>query len=151
MIGGFDFLLARFENDEGEIGGRSIIWSEKIKAFVANGSIDKWIVGYGKKEGYELAFTLGNKRMIGFHNDFLSFFVCYGIFGLLYLLSLFIVPIIRYKNLSVTSGILYIMAICLSLEPMSGLLDFYYFYFFLIILGEGERVSATCMTSKRLE
>ena len=138
-IGGFDFLLARFENDEGEIGGRSIIWSEKIKAFVANGSIEKWIVGYGKKDGYELAFTLGNTRMIGFHNDFLSFFVCYGILGLLYLILLFIVPIIRYKSLSVTTGILYIMVICLSLEPMSGLLDFYYFYFFLITLGEGEK------------
>ena len=139
LFGGFDFILARFENDGGEIGGRSIIWSEKLIAFIEKASFENWVVGFGKKEGYSLASIVGGKSLIGFHNDYLSFFICYGILGALYLLLLLLIPIFKYKNLVVTSGILYIIVICLSLEPMSGLLDFYYFYFYLIILGENEK------------
>ena len=134
-IGGFDFIYARFTNDAGDYGGRRIIWEAKWHDFVAQATTYDWMFGIGHEDGYSLSSYVGLGDVIGFHNDFISFLICYGVIGLLLLIIMFLQPIIKYKDYRVFAGIVYMMTISLSIEPLSSSMDFYYYYFYIMILG----------------
>lgn len=135
-MGFMDLLFSRFNNDVGEIGGRRIIWFGKLSDFAGMASPIDWLIGIGRRKGFSLSSNLGNQNVMGFHNDYLAFLLCYGILGLFLLLTLLIYPILKFKDARVTAGVVYLMLISWSLEPLSsGMLDFFYYYFFLCIMG----------------
>lgn len=138
-IGAFDMLLSRMANDEGELGGRTIIWVSKLTDFASSASPLDWLFGIGHKAAIATSSYVGNRSIIGFHNDYIAFLLSYGIVGLFLFVFLLVYPIIKFKDACVTAGIIYIALISFSLEPLSsGSLGYYYFYFFLNILGRSK-------------
>lgn len=128
-VGFFDLLINRVVYDDGAAGGRTIIWSTKLKVFFSSNPLNI-LFGYGIKEGRILGFTTTQ----GFHNDYLAFLVCYGIVGFLLFMSFIITPVLSKGNRHIVIPYLaYMLTICLSLEPISSG-NLIYFYFFLFIL-----------------
>lgn len=142
QVGSFDFLISRFVNDEGEIGGRSIIWRSKLADFASQASLIDWLIGFGHKGGLALSSYVGDRAYIGFHNDYIALLVSYGVIGVIIVIAMYLYPIIKYKDSRVTSCCLYVMLISLSLEPLySGGLAIFYFYFYVCVIGEETRQS----------
>lgn len=140
QFGAFDFLISRFINDGGEIGGRTIIWQRKIADFAAQASLLDWLVGIGYKDGFALSSYVGDRAYIGFHNDYLAMLVSYGIIGLILTIAMYLYPICKYKDTRVTANCLYAIIISLSIEPLySGGLAIFYFYFYTSLIGEASR------------
>lgn len=138
--GAFDFLISRFSNDEGELGGRKLIWTSKMADFSAQASLLDWLVGIGHKGALAMSTYINNKSVLGFHNDFIAILISYGIIGLFIVLSLYFYPIFKYKDPQVTAICIYLIIISMTLEPLSsGALDIFYLYFYACILGESKR------------
>lgn len=152
QFGAFDILLARVASDEGELGGRSVIWVSKLNDFSSSASILDWVFGLGHSGGLSVSNYLGgDKAIIGFHNDFLAILISYGIVGLTLFVIMLLYPIIKYRTPSVTAGVVYLSLISLSLEPFSaGGLDFCYFYFYLCVLGHYMKYADTNINYKTI-
>jgi len=136
-MGAFDIMFARVENeDEAELGGRSLVWASKLVEFTAQASPIDWIFGIGKERALGLANYLAEGEVMGFHNDYLAILLSYGIVGLLGFVFLLAYPIFKFKNAAVTSGIVFLALYSMSLEPMfAGVMGYSCFYFYLYIWG----------------
>lgn len=130
----FDLLIARMEYDEEGTGsGRTLLWARKINEFLKFSMLDN-MIGIGQQRGFQLG-TIGG---YGFHNDYVAAFVCYGFIGFILFISMLIYPLIIVRKNKEQRGIvialtMYLMVVCMTLEPMkSGLLPYYFFYMFII-------------------
>ena len=136
-------ILWEFQNYRmnGDIHGHSIIqrfelWSAAISIIQKN-----WALGTGtgdipdvfKQELTERNSPLKDTRMRS-HNQFLSFFIAFGIFGFLWFLFALFYPILALNKGKEYFFILFLIIITLSmltedtLEPQDGLTFFAYFY-----------------------
>lgn len=140
----FDLLLYRVENDDGTGSNRTLIWSNKLDAFF-NGNIIHMLIGYGHKGGSSIT-----GYVVGFHNDYVGFLVDYGFIGFGMLIYWLIYPIeIARKGIRVRVVVLIIyLAMCfVTLEPLlTGILPYYVFYLFALIMATGSR-EQNCLTS----
>lgn len=133
----FALLQYRIVMDETGGSGRIDIWRMKLRE-LGNSSPIFWLFGMGYQNGIWLGGTPSNYYC--FHNDFVSYLVCYGIIGFVLFIHLLIYPI-RTSNKKhyifpvVLSLIAYLAATSLTLEPMSsGSLGYYCYYFFVLLL-----------------
>ena len=131
----FELLEYRIVNDNGTGSNRTEIWALKLNAFF-NGSPFKFLSGYGYAGGCNIT-----GRSIGFHNEYIAFFVDYGIIGIIFLFYMLLYPIKKVKNAenkpAVIVLIVYLLACFLTLEPFSlGISAFYTFYLYAIVLSK---------------
>ena len=138
QLGLFGALEERVMHDEDGTGsGRTIIWAYKISLFFEQ-PMYKLFTGLGYRGGFMLGFDDG----YGFHNDYVAFFVDYGIIGtILFILFLLYPLFIARKNKKqraiVTALTVYLILCCTTLEPLSGgRLPFCYLYLFIYILAK---------------
>lgn len=136
-------ILWEFQNYQknGDIQGHSLIqrfelWSAAISIIKKN-----WLLGTGtgdipdvfKQELTERNSPLKDTRMRS-HNQFLSFFIAFGIFGFLWFIFALFYPIIVRKKNKDYFFILFLIIVLLSmltedtLESQDGLTFFAYFY-----------------------
>ena len=59
-----DLLLLRFESDEGDAGGRTLIWVPRLNAFFCEGDLIQWLFGVGRDK----SLVLGTGSVEGFYN-----------------------------------------------------------------------------------
>ena len=102
------------------------------------------LFGVGWEKGIEYGAARLKLKVLGFHNDFLAFLVCYGVIGLSLFLALLIQPLRNIKRRSqrwavVYANVLYLIAGCATLEPFStGNFTFYAFLMYTMLLARIE-------------
>lgn len=138
QLGLFSALEERIMNDEDGTGsGRTLIWAYKLSLFFEQPTY-KLFTGLGHRGGFMLGFDDG----YGFHNDFVAFFVDYGIIGTILFISLLLYPLIivrknKEQRAIVTAMTTYLLLCCMTLEPFSaGRLAFYSIYLLTYILAK---------------
>lgn len=129
----FDLVEKRIEADDGSGSNRMYIWEKKIHGFFANDSLVELIFGVGKDRGIGISTILGLNN-VGFHNDFLAFFVCYGLVGLGFFTCMLFRPLFKARRhtpyfTAVYANFFYLLIGSLLIEPFS--MDMYPFYAFL--------------------
>ena len=130
-----DLLILRFLSDEGDAGGRMEIWIPRLNAFFYECSPMQWLFGLGTDK----AMRLGTGQFIGFHNDYLSILVKYGMIGFFCLIGLLVKPIMSCKNKKgiVFAGIVYMSVCMFSIEPFTGgQWGCLYFYLYVLLLSQ---------------
>ena len=136
----FDLLEARIINDDGSGTYRTTIWKEKWDGFTSFLDISRLLFGVGWEEGLHYGAAEDCLKVLGFHNDFLAFLVCYGIIGLGLFLALLTLPLRHIKRCSerwavVCANVFYLIAGCSTLEPFSmGNFCFYAFLTYTMLL-----------------
>ena len=133
----FDLLLYRIENDDNGGSGRTKIWSAKLGEFMSHGSFTELLFGVGFDNAMELGSSVTKK---GVHNDYLAFFIEYGLCGVVLFLYTLLSPFFKVKernNRPIVLGLTAYIAICVvTLEPMTlGILFFYVFYSYIDYLS----------------
>lgn len=135
--GYFDLLLNRIADDDGTGSGRTTIWARKLECF-ANGNVLNYFFGLGNRKGYILGYNV----QTNFHNEYLAFFVCYGLVGLVLFLRYLFTPYISAKKGSIKRREIiiftsYILFCLLTLEPFNmGIVTFFAFIFYLSLLSK---------------
>lgn len=133
-----DLLILRFMSDAGDAGGRTEIWSTRLMYFFNECSPLQWLFGVGA----EKSITLGTGRVLGFHNDFISVLVRYGIIGLLALLGMLISPVIYTKKKKrgiVLAATTYLVIYMSTIEPFTGgQWGCLYFYLYILMLSQSK-------------
>ena len=131
-----DLLIYRIQSDEGTGTGRTEIWAEKLGKFHASLSFSSALFGIG----YENTWNLGGARrqFIGCHNDFIAFYIEYGLIGLFLFLLLILSPLIVARTKSLRADIaplvVFVILTCLTLEPFSiGYLPFFFLLLFIYL------------------
>lgn len=135
-LGMLDLIFIRFKSDEGDLGGRGYIWETRLSHFFSDLNMFQWLFGIGKDQ----ALTLGTGRVLGFHNDFLSVMVRYGLIGLGCLISMLITPILnaRKHNRPIVLALIIYISLCMcSIEPFTGgQWGCLYLYIFILMLSQ---------------
>lgn len=142
----FDLLIYRIQNDTGTGTGRTGIWADKLNVFLTSSSFFETLFGVGFEKTWN--FGGGGASYVGCHNDFVAFFIEYGLFGSLLFLFVLGYPIFAAKTKQVRSDIIpllaYIVVTCTTLEPFSmGYLPFCFVLLF-IYLRVSERTILSC-------
>lgn len=139
--GYMDLLLYRIENDEiGGGSGRTEIWKIKLDSFITQANSFEWLMGMGYTGGRHLGWGAEQRA---FHNDFLAFFVDYGIIGLILFLAFIFRPLYRMQRNKpfIIAGIAFLLITCMTLEPFTaGRLPFFVFWFYLLQLSKTNNV-----------
>ncbi len=135
----FDLLERRAEMDDGTGSNRLLIWDKKYTTFIHNASFGDMLFGIGKDRGVGITPILGMNN-VGFHNDFLAFFVSYGIVGLAFFTAMLLRPLMRLKKgipyrSAVIANSAFLVLGCLTLEPFfMDLYPLYAFLFYTLLL-----------------
>lgn len=134
----FELLLYRLNNDSGTGSGRTIIWQKKLEGYLNFNPIEM-LFGIGFDPGMRLGFGEGR----GFHNDFIGFLCCYGLLGLVLFCYALFYPLKRAIHSfrpTIMCFILYLVVICLTLEPfLNGLIAFWAYYLLIVAMSEQSR------------
>lgn len=136
----FEFVIARVQNDAGTGSGRTEIWKEKLRAFTEEGTVARWLFGYGQHNG----IMLGNfGRARAFHNDYVAVLVEYGIVGFILLFAAFVNPVMmvsKQKKSTIIAMLLYLMTCSLTVDPLTfGNLAYLGFYFYITQIARDSR------------
>lgn len=139
----FQLLQYRIEMDETGGSGRIDIWKMKLHEFGKSSPL-VWLFGMGFQKGIWLGGNANNYAC--FHNDFISYLVCYGIVGLV-LFLLFLTYPIRHSNKKnnlfpvILTLVSYLIVTGLTLEPLSqGILTYFSYYYFILLLMQQSKI-----------
>ena len=150
QLGLFSALEQRIMYDEEGTGsGRTNIWALKLLLFSEEPTY-KLLIGLGFRGGFMLGFIGG----YGFHNDFVAFFVDYGIIGFSLFVCMLLYPLYLVRNNKenktiVTALTIYLLLCSMTLEPFNaGRLTYYYIYIFIYILAKQQSPALTERTMK---
>lgn len=134
----FSTLEARFGLENTETGGeRTIIWGVRLNHFINDPDVFHWIFGYGQEYGCNIGFA----EYLGFHSDFVAFFVEYGIIGFLLFIYMLFYPILKAKKNKpiVIAGIVYLVLCSLTLDLFgNGNITFFAFYLYLLLMSQAD-------------
>ena len=135
----FDLLEHRFEAEDGTGSNRLLIWAMKYYTFIYNASLGDVVFGIGKDRGIGITPILGENN-VGFHNDFLAFFVSYGIIGLAFFVALILRPLRKMKwqspyRTAVIANSAFLILGSMTIEPFFiGVYPLYAFLFYTLLL-----------------
>ena len=136
-----DLLIYRIQTDDGAGTNRLVMWEQKLSAFQESANVFHYLFGIG----FENAWKLGGagKAYVGCHNDFLAFFIEYGIFGFIMFLGMILYPLYcspRNARISIIPLFLFIVSDCISLEPYSmGYPPMYCLLLYIYLLSASKR------------
>lgn len=148
----FDVLVARMQGDDGTGTGRTLVWQTKIEDF-ANCGFFAWIFGLGHTIGRE--FDVSRIGFLGFHNDFLAFWVCYGLIGISILITVFFYPLRKMSKENanrplVIASLMGLLMVCMTLEPFAaGRVPFYMFLVYIVWLSRIGELNNSYIVKKK--
>ena len=138
----FDFLIARFNMDDGTGSHRTEIWADKITAFFGEGNVLKLFFGFGQSDG----FKLGSWGGCSTHNDYVGVLIYYGFVGLALFVSAFLYPVRKCSKKDrpqIAALVLYLMVCSMSIEPFCmGNIAYIGFFFYITQLAKQSRQKA---------
>lgn len=136
----FDFLIARFNIDDGTGSHRTEIWADKLQAFFDEGNVLNYFFGFGQSGGFKLG-TMGGRST---HNDYVAVMIYYGFVGFALFLSAIVYPI---RNCSkkdrpqIAALMLYLLMCSMTIEPLCmGNIAYIGFFFYIIQLARQSRL-----------
>lgn len=128
----FDFLIARFNVDDGTGSHRTEIWADKMNAFFENRNALNYFFGFGHSGGFKLG-TMGGRSP---HNDFVGILIYYGFLGLILFLSTVAYPIRKCSKKDrpqIAALMLYLLMSSMTIEPLCmGNIAYIGFFFYII-------------------
>lgn len=135
-----DFVMSRFEADDGTASNRTIIWTSKLSDFIALDNPLYWIFGVGQSEGIKLGVSLDNAiHGMSTHNDFLSILIYYGLIGVLLLFSIvtyLIKMCSKEERPQLFALLVYLLMCSMTLEPLArGNFVYWGFIFYILMLA----------------
>ena len=135
-----DFLVARFQLDDGTGGSRTTIWADKLYAFITKGNAINWLFGFGQRADEKLGMEMAS------HNDFISVLLFYGVVGLVLLIGAISYPI-RICSKSVRPQVVallsYLVMCSMSIDPLvKGNVAYLSFFFYIILFAHRSRLSS---------
>jgi hypothetical protein len=135
-----DFVLDRFNADDGTGGNRTPIWTRKISAFFQEGNVLNYLFGFGQRGGFVLGFGSSGAST---HNDFISALIYYGFTGLLLMILAFIHPIkscAKSVRPQIVALLVYLLMCSMTIEPLaSGRITYIAFFFYITQLARVSR------------
>ena len=135
-----EFVLARFEMDDGTGSHRTEIWASKFTDFFNKRNPLNWIFGVGQEEGYRLGKYYGlSVTGVSTHNDFVSVIIYYGFVGVALFFSVIAYPLRicqKSDRQQIIALLVYPLMCSMTLEPMAhGNFVYWGFLFYIIILA----------------
>ena len=125
--GFFDLLKVRMTTGDVTAGERTVIWSNKLNAFINSNNPLSLLFGVG----FENGLVLGTNYPVSAHNDYVCAFVDYGLVGLILFLIVLILPVVKTptKRRSIVFALAaYLWAVGLTLTPLTeGFLPYFVF------------------------
>ncbi len=132
-----DLLISRIQSDDGTGTNRLVIWKDKLFAFHESSSFMNLLFGIGVERTWNLGGA--GYSYIGCHNDYLAFYIEYGVFGIFLFLSLLFYPYFRSDRNTrrrIIPLLVFILADCISLEPFSvGHIPMYFLLFYIYVFS----------------
>lgn len=140
-----EFVLARFEMDDGTGSNRTEIWASKLTDFFNKKNPLNWIFGVGQEEGYRLGKYFGlSVNGISTHNDFISVIVYYGFAGAALFFSVIAYPLRicqKSDRPQILALLVYLLMCSMSIEPMAhGNFVYWGFFFYIMVLARQSQV-----------
>jgi O-antigen ligase len=135
-----DFILARFNQDNGTGNNRTLIWFSKINEFFSNGNLFDWIFGIGQRNGIRIGITVGDAfNGMSTHNDFLSVLIYYGFVGVVLFFYAISYPLRicqKADRPQILAMLLYLLMCSMTLEPLArGNFVYWGFLFYIFVLA----------------
>ena len=136
-----DLLITRIQSDDGTGTNRLIIWRDKLSSFYESSGFFQFLFGIG----FEPTWRLGGagKAYYGCHNDFLAFFLEYGLLGIILFFILILYPLFncpKGSRFTIIPLLLFIVTDCFSLEPFTiGYPPIYFFLFYQYLLSASQK------------
>ena len=132
----FDLLIYRIQEDDGTGSNRLDLWALKLASFRELDSNLEYIFGIGLERALHLGQT---NNAIYLHNDFLAFFIEYGLVGLGLFVLLLVYPLLKVsKSLRITvlPFLAFIVTTSLLLEPFAiGFLPIFFLLLYVYLLA----------------
>ena len=132
-----DFVLARFETEDGTGNKRTLIWRSKLEDFFRYGNLFDWIFGVGQSKGVELGEFYG--KGLSTHNDFLSVLIYYGFTGIGILFSVIVYPLRicqKSERPQIIALLVFLLMCSMSIEPLArGNVVYWGFFFYIMVLA----------------
>lgn len=137
----FEFIIARFEEDDGTGSHRTEIWLSKLSDFFYNKKMVNWFFGVGQFEGFKMGEYFGLSVVgVSTHNDFVSFLVYYGFVGIALFFSVIAYPLrvcSKAYRPQILALLLYMLACGMTIEPLArGMFVNWGFFFYIIVLAK---------------
>lgn len=136
-----DFIIARFNVDDGTGSGRTTIWLLKLEAFFQEGDLLNLLFGFGFDQGTLLA---GKGNPLSTHNDLIGILLYYGLVGLFLFFAVLLYPIrICSKRIrpQIIALLTYLIICSFDIEPLSyGNIAYMGFYFYVAQLARRSRL-----------
>ena len=132
-----EFVLARFEADDGTGSNRTVYWFSKLDAFFNIKNPLNWIFGIGHSGGVELGEGFGGGHST--HNDFVSALIYYGFVGLILFFCAIMYPLRicqKSDRPQIFALLVYLLTCSMTIEPLArGNFVYWGFFFYIIVLA----------------
>ena len=148
-----DFILARFETDDGTANNRTMIWFAKIHHFFRYDNPFNWFFGVGQSWGTRLGGAYG--KGLSTHSDYVSMLVYYGFAGFIIFCNVLSYPLKICKKSDrpqIFGMLVYLLTCSATLEPLArGNFAYWGLLFYTFLLAWHSKKGLFKKVSKRYE
>lgn len=135
-----DFVMDRFEADDGTGAHRTEIWQSKLNNFFLLDNPLYWIFGVGQSEGIKLGEYFGQSVSgVSTHNDFISVLIYYGFIGVAIFLYVITYPIricSKEERPYIIALLSYLLAFSMTIEPLArGTFVYWGLFLYVMVLA----------------
>lgn len=139
-----DFVMARFEADDGTGAHRTEIWQSKLNDFFLIDNPFYWMFGVGQSEGIKLGDYFGaSVSGVSTHNDIISVLIYYGLIGISIFFCVIAYPLRICSNEDrpqILALMLYPLMCSMTIEPLAqGNFVYWGFLFYIIVLARNSQ------------